>query len=868
MIVTFYSYKGGVGRTQLCANIANYLCHEQNKRVLLWDWDFEAPGIHYFFKKKEASSAAKGTLEIFEQYVSTLRKLKTTRAAEETESPVISGNMFTYPRREDMVNMLDKPNSETGKCIDLMTAGNYSDDFSYRSGNFDWMEFYQYMDGAAYVELLKAHIKTLGYDYILIDSRTGISDYSGICNIQLPDVNVMVIAATMQNFDGCLSIIEKIRSSPYMKIKGKQAKILPILSRIEANSQEYSKWVKKFILYFSNTIENLDSQLETEMVDAIFRDIYFRDTVLPYKGAIAIGEQLFTHGNTSSDTEYKTPFINIAKLIEDLNPDRLTRDSLGNSTVQNGEINFYGKVAEENWNKYAVEAEDMGNGRVAAIAFNQIGIKEADPIKKLAYFQKAVKNDQSYEKAHKNLNDYYETYNISNGNPENTATTTIFEVPPVNKVLPKKSLLSPLVKISLGIILTAIILYLVYNTGKNQQIAIQAGQDSIPDTASYAGPLLKGSDYFDSLRNMGKAIGLDISSNENIYDQSKVIQYGINFMLIKATEGKAYVDPSFSTNWITLRNKKFVAGAYHYYSLKTDPVLQADNFIKNVVISAGDLPPILNLFALEEVSIDPAIIAGVNTYLDRINLYYGMKPIIYVSEKVAGKLFSQEATRYYLWLNKPNAGIYYPPTPKLWNKWKFWQFSTQEKFDGILVQRKDRKEDFVDVNQFNGTKAELKAMTFKTSSGVKALRAAYSLFTGRSALYNTLASGKVVINRDTLAGLEFKKTKFYWSTQLINHCYKILQTKNLYGKSHQELLTYLQKNKLISRSSQSVINLGDVVFFDFEEKKGIQASGIVFNMDATYLYCIEGSDIKGKLSISRFRRHRGDVYLAATLKDK
>ena len=47
-IVTFYSYKGGVGRTMALANIA-VLLSQMGKRVLVVDWDLEAPGLERYF---------------------------------------------------------------------------------------------------------------------------------------------------------------------------------------------------------------------------------------------------------------------------------------------------------------------------------------------------------------------------------------------------------------------------------------------------------------------------------------------------------------------------------------------------------------------------------------------------------------------------------------------------------------------------------------------------------------------------------------------------------------------------------------------------------------------------------------------------
>jgi hypothetical protein len=47
-IITFYSYKGGTGRSMSLANIA-WILASQGRRVLVLDWDLEAPGLHRYF---------------------------------------------------------------------------------------------------------------------------------------------------------------------------------------------------------------------------------------------------------------------------------------------------------------------------------------------------------------------------------------------------------------------------------------------------------------------------------------------------------------------------------------------------------------------------------------------------------------------------------------------------------------------------------------------------------------------------------------------------------------------------------------------------------------------------------------------------
>jgi MinD-like ATPase involved in chromosome partitioning or flagellar assembly len=44
MIVTFYSFKGGVGRSMAMANVGQILA-DLGYRVILCDWDVEAPGL-------------------------------------------------------------------------------------------------------------------------------------------------------------------------------------------------------------------------------------------------------------------------------------------------------------------------------------------------------------------------------------------------------------------------------------------------------------------------------------------------------------------------------------------------------------------------------------------------------------------------------------------------------------------------------------------------------------------------------------------------------------------------------------------------------------------------------------------------------
>jgi cellulose biosynthesis protein BcsQ len=68
MIFTFYSYKGGVGRSMALANLAE-LFYRSGSRVLMVDWDLEAPGLERFFPiNMEQVLGSSGVMDLILRY--------------------------------------------------------------------------------------------------------------------------------------------------------------------------------------------------------------------------------------------------------------------------------------------------------------------------------------------------------------------------------------------------------------------------------------------------------------------------------------------------------------------------------------------------------------------------------------------------------------------------------------------------------------------------------------------------------------------------------------------------------------------------------------------------------------------------------
>ncbi len=69
-IITFYSYKGGTGRTMALSNVA-WILAANGHRVLTVDWDLESPGLHKFFRPfldSDKIVSTPGVIELITEY--------------------------------------------------------------------------------------------------------------------------------------------------------------------------------------------------------------------------------------------------------------------------------------------------------------------------------------------------------------------------------------------------------------------------------------------------------------------------------------------------------------------------------------------------------------------------------------------------------------------------------------------------------------------------------------------------------------------------------------------------------------------------------------------------------------------------------
>ncbi len=229
-IITFYSYKGGTGRSMTLANVAWILAYSGYK-VLAIDWDLEAPGLHRyfhpFFIDKELSES-EGIIDFFTKYT-----LDAVSSAPPTNGGRGRENIdLEHDRDKAQANILRYAVSldyrfEHGR-LDFVPAGKQGPGYDTRVNSFDWWGFYERLGGGLFIEEVKRQMKQ-EYDYILIDSRTGVSDTSGICTIQMPDILVSCFTLNNQGIKGAL----RITKSVFERRKETGLKVFPVPMRLD-----------------------------------------------------------------------------------------------------------------------------------------------------------------------------------------------------------------------------------------------------------------------------------------------------------------------------------------------------------------------------------------------------------------------------------------------------------------------------------------------------------------------------------------------------------------------------------------------------------------------------------------------------------
>lgn len=233
-IYTFYSYKGGVGRSFALANISVALA-QWGYRVLCVDFDLEAPGLGHYFRPWIKDGAA-GVVDLIGDLVEERLTYREVDGRRE-----VDWDGFKTPVDITTANYGAAANGEgTSSGLDLLTAGCQDDAYIDRVQGLDWTDLFEKRGLGALLEDLRSQW-TRDYDFVFVDSRTGITDIGGICTVQLPDVLVTMFTANDQSLDGVMEVMDRATVARKRLPYDRAALVtLPIVSRLDTR-EEYAR---------------------------------------------------------------------------------------------------------------------------------------------------------------------------------------------------------------------------------------------------------------------------------------------------------------------------------------------------------------------------------------------------------------------------------------------------------------------------------------------------------------------------------------------------------------------------------------------------------------------------------------------------
>jgi len=203
--------------------------------------------------------------------------------------------------------------------------------------------------------------------------------------------------------------------------------------------------------------------------------------------------------------------------------------------------------------------------------------------------------------------------------------------------------------------------------------------------------------------------GIDVSHFQDIIEWSKLQAINtkgdtvrFRFVYIKATQGILMEDRMFDENWDEAKDHHIVRGAYHYFLPDRNPQVQALNFIANVKLSPGDLPPAVDIEEDKGQSKEK-IVSALKEFLAALEDHYKVKPLIYSNINFIEDYLMDDFKGYNFWVSHYNQ-----PGPDIDEdsiKWLFWQHSNKSDLLGINGN--------TDVDVFNGTRQQFDSLLVK-----------------------------------------------------------------------------------------------------------------------------------------------------------
>lgn len=175
--------------------------------------------------------------------------------------------------------------------------------------------------------------------------------------------------------------------------------------------------------------------------------------------------------------------------------------------------------------------------------------------------------------------------------------------------------------------------------------------------------------------------GIDVSSYQKDIDWSATAKdKNIKFVYVKATEGATYRSRHYQYNIENARQYGIHVGAYHFFRPNVPVEKQFRNFTTVVKKEDQDLIPLIDVEVRGNNLTVKALVDSVLAFADKLEDYYGCKPMIYTGHAFYNSYLSGKISGYPLFIAR-----YSKVEPRLTGgaNWVLWQFSEKGVIAGI-----------------------------------------------------------------------------------------------------------------------------------------------------------------------------------------
>ncbi|MEA5616279.1 ParA family protein [Cronbergia sp. UHCC 0137] len=310
LIVTFYSFKGGVGRSTALGLVSGILA-TRNRRVVMVDFDLEAPGISIMFEEdiENINPAQMGVLDYLYQR--------------------------TLTPEENIPNIVDciqRIHLQTRGEIFLVPAGEYNEYYIHRLANLDVHYFYR-SDHNAVKQLIADIQEQLDPDIILIDARPGFNDMGAIALFDLADTAIICFSPTRQNFKGLEWVVTAARKQQEYQGKPDVRFLLtpvPVVAK-----EQHNTWINEV----ENWIEDNWGLPNETTIGQIYSQILYDPAITTLKSLV-----------NSVDKSLLDKYLNLADTLDaslpDIQPNSIIKSVDNRRTILH-ELEFQASTAQE-----------------------------------------------------------------------------------------------------------------------------------------------------------------------------------------------------------------------------------------------------------------------------------------------------------------------------------------------------------------------------------------------------------------------------------------------------------------------------------------------------------------------------------------